>query len=515
MGIKDCAMWKGNRGMTRKQKFFLNSGTGVLKQMVAVICGFILPRYILLYYGSDTNGLISSMSNFLGFISLLEMGIGPVIQANLYGPLAQKDGEQISKIIISSERFFRKIAAIFLIYIVILAFVFPTSINTKYDVWFSVSLLVIIASSTFAQYFFGMTYQLLLNADQKAYIQMALQMATTILNTIFCIVFMRLGASIHLVKLLSASIFICRPLGQAIYVRRHYRINKKLKLTEEPIKQKWNGFAQHLAAVVCGHVDVVVLTFFSSLANVSVYSVYFNVTNGVTAIIMTAATGLESLFGNMIAKKEQKTLLKTFEMTELIVHTAVTVIFTIAAITIKPFVAVYTRGITDADYLVPAFGVMLVMAYAAQCLRVPYFRIIKAAGAFKETQNGAFLSAILNVVISVVLVFRFGLVGIALGTFVAMMYHTCYFVWYLKGHILNRSVWYFVYYLCSDILIGILAFFFTHNMAMVQVSYLSWTIFAFQVAAITIGISILVNGVLHGKTILGVVKRHLEKKKNI
>ena len=64
---------------------------GLLKQAVVMICGFILPRYFLLYYGSEVNGLISSMTHFLGFISLLELGIGPVIQANLYKPLAEKD----------------------------------------------------------------------------------------------------------------------------------------------------------------------------------------------------------------------------------------------------------------------------------------------------------------------------------------------------------------------------------------------------------------------------------------
>ena len=96
--------------MSRKKKLILNTFTGILKQAVTVICGFILPRYMLLYYGSSINGLVSSITNFLGFISLLDMGVGAVIQANLYKPLADKDSARIRELVLSSERFFRKLA---------------------------------------------------------------------------------------------------------------------------------------------------------------------------------------------------------------------------------------------------------------------------------------------------------------------------------------------------------------------------------------------------------------------
>ena len=493
--------------MNRKQKLILNSGTGLVKQLVVVICGFILPRYMLIYYGSDVNGLVSSITHFLGFISLLELGIGPVIQANLYRPLAEKNDEQISKIIISSERFFRRIAYIFIAYIAVLAIVFPIFVNTKYDALFTVYLLIILPISTFAEYFFGVTYQLLLNADQKSYIQTLLQIVATVLNTVCCIVVMYIGAPIHIVKLVSSLIFVLRPVGQAVYVHKHYHLNKKLKFIEEPIKQKWNGFAQHLAAVICGNADVIILTMFSTLANVSIYSVYYNVTNGVTMLIMTAATGLEAYFGNMIAKGERKNLEHSFSRIEWLIHFAVTVVFTIAVITVVPFISVYTRGINDADYIVPLFSTILMLAYAAQCLRVPYFRVIKAAGHFRETQNGAFISTALNVVISVALVFKFGLVGIALGTLVAMLYHTVYFVWYLRGHILNRSIWCFIKHFFIDLVILGLSWLATKNFVLAQANYLSWIVLAVKVAAVTLCIAAVVNIVVNFKAVLHWLRR--------
>ena len=476
--------------MSRKKKLLLNSSLGLIKQLVLVICGFILPRYMLLYYGSDVNGLVSSITHFLGFISLLEMGIGPVVQASLYKPLADKNNKEISKVVISAERFFRTIAKVFLGYIAILCFVFPVFVNTQFSPVYTISLLIIISISTLAQYFFGATYQLLLNADQKAYIQITLQIITVLLNTILCIVFMKLGASIHIVRLITAVVYVLRPLGQMLYVRKHYDLNKKIVLTEEPIKQKWNGFSQHLAAVITGNADVVILTLFATLASVSVYSVYYNVVYGVTSIVLTAATGLEAFFGNMLAKNERDTLNKSFQMVEWITHFAVTLLFTVTFIMITPFISVYTKGITDTDYIAPLFGHMLTLAYATECLRIPYFRMIKAAGHFKQTQNGAFISAGINVILSIALVFRFGLVGIALGTLTAMLYHTCYFVWYLRNNIINRESKYYLKYLLTDIVVWGLSYLIFKNPVLSTLNYVEWLKTAIVVFAIVLLVSL-------------------------
>lgn len=469
--------------MSRKKKLLLNTGTGILKQLITVICGFILPRYMLLYYGSSVNGLISSITHFLSFISLLDMGVGAVVQANLYKPLADKDNDQISRIVKSSEKFFRRLAYIFIAYIIALCFVFPPMV--EFEAWYTISLLLIISVSTLAQYLFGMTYQLLLNAEQKSYVQLMMQSGTILLNTVFSIILMQLGFSVHTVKLTTAAVFVLRPLGQILYVNKHYDINRKIEVIEEPIQQKWSGFSQHFAAVVCQNIDVAVLTLFSTLKNVSIYSVYFNVTYGVEQIVMTAATGLESLFGNMIAKGEKKKLLETFTAVEWITHAGVTLIFTVAGITIIPFIKVYTKGIADANYIAPIFGALLVTAYGVQCLRIPYFRIIKAAGYFKETQNGAYISAGLNIVITVALVFRFGLIGAAAGTLVAMFYHTCYFVWYLQRHILNRSIRYFIGYIVMDLVVVIASYLLTRGLTLGGENYFEWIVLAVKVFAVT------------------------------
>ena len=66
--------------------------------------------------------------------------------------------------------------------------------------------------------------------------------------------------------------------------------------------------------------------------------------------------------------------------------------------------------------------------------------MILAAGKFKETNFGAIVEAVINIVISVILIRNYGLVGVALGTLVAILYRFIYFIYYFKNNILYKDV---------------------------------------------------------------------------
>ena len=414
------------------------------------------------------------------------MGIGPVIQSNLYKPLAKKDNDQISRIIVSANRFFRRLSCILIGYIIVLICIFSFIVDGKFEIAFTTALIISIGFNIFSQYYFGITNQLLLNADQKGYVQMMLSVTSLLISTFLSVTIMKLGGSIQLVKLSTSIVYLIRPVGQNLYIKKHYKINKHIKYEEEPIKQKWNGFAQHVAAVITGNTDVTILTLFSTLGNVSVYTVYFNIVNGISNAVLTLATGLEAFWGNMIANHENDHLLNTFMFIEWAFHYLCTILFSITAILIVPFIRIYTNGITDENYVVPLFSLILVLAYYMFCLRVPYFRIIKAAGHYKQTQNGAIINASLNIVISIVLVIKLGIIGVAVGTLVAMTFHTCYFVWYLSKNILNRRIAYFIKHIVVD-LISFGVFGFLGNRISIQgISYYDWVVLAIKEAILSV-----------------------------
>lgn len=487
----------------------LNSASSLIYQLITLICGFVLPRCFLTYYGSEVNGLVSSITQFLGFISLAECGVGAVVQSALYKPLADKDMQEVSKIVVSSERFFKRIAYILLIYTAVLMVVYPLITLDSFDYLFTLTLIFVISISTFAQYYFGMTYRLLLDADQLGFLQYTIHSVALILNTASCIWLMKAGASVQFVKLTTSLIFLLQPLLLTMIAKRKYRIDHKIRFAGEPIKQKWNGLAHHVAAVVLGNTDTVVLTLFSTLENVSVYAVYHLVVNGVKQIIVSSLNGVRAMFGNMLAKGEVEELNQSFDNIEWLIHTLVTFTFSVTAVLIVPFVRVYTAQITDANYIVPPFAYMITLAQAVYCCRLPYYMLVNAAGHYKQTQGSAILEAVLNIVVSVVLVFHYGLIGVAVGTFVAMAYRTVYLVIYLKKHILHRQLHHFLKHILIDFIGTSLLFLivrvFQNNYTMEQANYFTWILLAIKVALTAIVLQFSVNGIFYRRNLSSIL----------
>ena len=100
----------------RKKRYIYSMLTSLLSQAISVFCGIVLPRVLIGQYGSELYGASTSISQFLGYIAILEGGIGGVARAALYKPLAENDKERISEIVIYIQRFFRIIAIIFCFY---------------------------------------------------------------------------------------------------------------------------------------------------------------------------------------------------------------------------------------------------------------------------------------------------------------------------------------------------------------------------------------------------------------
>lgn len=472
-----------------------------------------MPRYILSYYGSTVNGLVSSVQQILGLISFCELGVGAVVQSALYKPLADNDDVLTSKILISARKFFDKVGIILTVYVVFLAAFFPLSQRSEFDYMSTMFLVLAMSISYFAQYFFGVRDQLLVNADQRSYIQLFYQSLTIVINTALSIVIIKRGASMQIVKLVTSLVYLIRPIGLAVYVKRNYKIDYTLKLTEEPIQQKWNGLAQHFASVVLQNTDTVVLTFFSTLINVSIYNVYNLVVTGVKQIVLSITTGIQSLFGNMLAKEETVLLGKTFGCVEWLLHTITILTFTITGLLIVPFVQIYTKGITDADYIVPVFAVLITCATASYCLRLPYSMMVLAAGHYKQTQNSAIIEMILNVMISIGLVFWLGLIGVAIGTMISMTYRTVYYAVYLCKNILGRRFALFIKHIFVDIGTVICMVAATFWIKLSAVNYFAWIIMALECGGICLVVSIIINWVFYRKTLKNAVRLLFRKQK--
>lgn len=486
----------------KSRLLFYNSISPLIYQATTIICGFILPRLILGHFGTEVNGLVNSITQFLGIIAFLELGVGAVVQSSLYKPLTDNDNIAVSKVITSADKFFRRLGYVLAIYVIAMLFYYPYLVKLNFSFMFTATLIVAISVRSFAQYFFGIVNRLLLLADQKAYIQYIAQTLAVITNTLGCYILIAFDCSVQVVYGMTSVIFFLQPLAIHLYIKKHYTLNRKIHYDVEPIKQKWNGIAQHIAAVILTGSDTVILTVFSSLVNVSIYAVYYLPMSGSRLIIMSMISGIMALIGNLWAKQDLKELRKVFAWTEWLIHTGTTLIFTLTAVLIVPFVQVYTHGVRDANYIQPLFGILLVAANSGHCLRLPYNIMILAAGHYKQTQHNYIIAAVINLVISIIGVKQFGLIGVTLGTMAAMVYQTVWMAWYNSKNFIQWPMRNFFKQMAVNGVSAVLIFTVTSYFNMTGVSYLEWVVLAIKVTACGIFIALLVNYIFYKEFIL-------------
>ncbi len=500
----------------RSKKAFLNILTNLILQVFIFVYGFILPKIIMSKYGSNVNGLISSVTQFLAYISLLESGVGPVVKSILYEPISKKDNKKIIDILYATEKFFRTIAFIFIVYIIILTFAYPNIINSSKSTLYVSSLIIIISISIFSEYFFGMIYTIFLQANQETYVISIIQIGTYILSILAALIMAKIEVSVHLLKLSISLIFVLRPILQSVYVKKKYNINLKIANKNYVIKNKWDGLAQHIAYVVHSNTDITVLTLFSTLSEVSVYSVYLLVVKGVKALISAFSSGLDASFGDMISKKEDDNLRNKFEIYEIIYFMICTVLFACSIVLIVPFIKIYTHNIHDANYIRPLFGILLVISECIWAIRLPYLTLSYAAGHFKETRNGAWLECILNLIVSVFLVKKMGIVGVTIGTIIAMTIRTTEFIYHANSKILNVNIFKSLKKIALLIFIIFLTFISAKKIFIFEnSSYLNWMINAMIIFLYSSLLTFLFNFIFYRKNLrelLRIAKFILKKK---
>ena len=116
-------------------------------------------------------------------------------------------------------------------------------------------------------------------------------------------------------------------------------------------------------------------------------------------------------------------------------------LFCIAGLFILPFMALYTSGVTDVNYVDPVLPYLFIAVSLLSKGRTSSNQAINYAGHFKQTQWRSMFESFINLTVSLIAVNRFGIYGVLIGTIAALLYRTNDMILYANRRILNRSPW--------------------------------------------------------------------------
>lgn len=423
-------------------KKFSNIMSNVILQIILAISGFAIPKFILTIYGSDINGMIASITQFLGYIALVEMGISNAAVVTLYKPLSENDNIAIGNVYATVKKMYVISGILYLALTILLTLLYPFAVGKQIDSSLTANMIVILSVAGAIDFFFLNKYKVLLIANQKYYIVNNAKSIATVVTLIGSILLLLSGQSVLIVKLLFVIIHILEVLYLIIYVRIKYiHINFKSK-KGVLIKQRWNAMIHQICAVIVYNTDIAILSIFlphGSLKEISVYSVYAMVHSFINNFVGVLTVGINVFFGNLFAKNDIERIYKQYNIYEYIYFIFLCICYVSFGVLIQPFVSWYSRNVVDVNYMRMNVGLLFALVgFSAQVKEVSMV-IIRAVGQYKETQKYAISQAIINIIISVILVDKLGIVGVLIGTFISHLYMDIKIISYMGKKILSES----------------------------------------------------------------------------
>lgn len=381
--------------MSRTARFLKNTLSTAVYQLTAMVMGFITPRLMILYYGSEVNGLIVSVTEFLTYFKMVEAGLAAAAYVALYEPLARRDYPAISGVVSAARAFYNTAGWLFAGITIVFSALYPVfvpvmDINGVQMGRLSVMLLILAMGVSGTLEFWTMSrFRVLLTADQHTYVVSLASMASLLLSTALLVVLPMLGTDVIVVRLAASLTILLRAALLNRYVARHYaRVDVHARPNKGALSKRWDALCVELTNVFQQGAGVIMGTAVTREPGVlSVYGVYHMVTVGLWGVLKMATTGIYSIFGNLLVSGDKAAFQKAFDDFECLYHMAVSILFGVAAVLIVPFVNLYTHGIHDANYNVPVLGLLIIFEALTIHAKIPLDLMISASGRFGEVRR--------------------------------------------------------------------------------------------------------------------------------
>ena len=374
------------------------------------------------YIGDVGNGYYQTINQIISYVFLAQAGFSDAVIYSLYKPFAEKNKDDINAIYGGARKVFKIIG------LIILGIIFIVTVGLylfyHFEEGYRISALIcffIISTSYLISYFGrGQTYSAVLSAAQEKYVYSLIFNSVKLLCDILIVVVtikFRTLESIAIVILTMKILeeIICRIVVKRKYPDLHEIARKDTSMVKMTKDLAWT----QVGYLVLNNIDALLLMAFNGPIMVSIYTTYNYILRFLGEVASRVELSTVYSFGNVFAKKEDKrvhSLYKEFLMLFILIAFSMCLTFMIG---IRGFVSVW---VGKENYILSYITVFLfTTTLFLNILYYPLVALINADGLFKDNKKHIFICAVINLVLSVILIQFMGINGILLGTAIAFL----------------------------------------------------------------------------------------------
>lgn len=224
-----------------RRRVLHNMCSSLLYNLSVILFGLLLPRLYLTSFGSELNGLDSTIKQIFSCLTLLEAGVGLASQQAYYLPVAVGDGKAINGIFSATHHYYRRTGIVYLLVTVVFALLYPLCINTVLS-YGTVSLIVVFYGIPgIVSYLVQGKYRSFMEVEGKNYVITYITTATMAAGNLLRMLALLFTRSILLVQVTYCVPSVFQVLVLTAYMRKTIRGSTR---TIPPIWRRWPSAAR-------------------------------------------------------------------------------------------------------------------------------------------------------------------------------------------------------------------------------------------------------------------------------
>ncbi len=476
-----------------------NIAFGYISNILTLIGGFVLRTIFINHLGKTLLGVNDLYIDILSVLSMAELGIGTALNYSLYGPVARGEINKVKSYMLLYKKAYRTIGCIVAVIGIAISPFLPILVKNPGDLAVRELTLYyfIFLFNTVSTYFVAYKYSLV-NAEQKNYIQTNIITITKLLTMGIQILVIVTTRNFVLYLFTAAMVELLQKIFVSIYLNRLYPylrdkdVEKLSKQETGEIATKTKALFLHkIGDVARLQTDSTIISAFIDVGLVGILGNYKLVISSVSNFVNIIFNSVLSSFGNLIATESKEKQYQAFR--------------------IYRFMACWIYGFSAVGFgilLTPLITLWLGDEWALgtaviSCILIDYYfkgdRIVlsnfkTAAGVFEQDKYLALIQGVVNLIISIVLVMKIGLVGVYIGTIVSGLIANITKPYIIYKHILQKPVK--EYYVDSAKYLAVLLatvwiFIYLRNLLMVEITYMTFALMFVLITVIFNGLYLL------------------------
>ena len=412
--------------MSRTRKGLKNSGVALSYYIFNMVLGFISRKVFIDHLGASILGLNTTAQDILGFLNLAELGVGSAIAFTLYKPLAMNDRQAINEIVAVQGWLYRKIASFVGVGALVIMLFFPLIFKKiELPIWYAYASFIALLYSALLSYFVNYR-QILLSANQMEYKITYSYKSVLLLKTLFQIIAICYFSNGYIWWLVIQVIFsTLASLSLNHTIRKEYPylkknlddgkyLKKKYSIIIEKVKQL---FVHKIAGFTLTQTSSLIIYGYTTLSMVAIYGNYMLIINSINMMFQSIFSGVTAGIGNLVAEGDKKKILSIFEELFSSRFFCVSILCYCILKLSNPFITIWIGS----EYLLqkPTLYVIVGIMYI-NLTRTTIDAYISAYGLFSDVWAPV-LEAIVNISLSILLGYYWGITGIVSGVLISLI----------------------------------------------------------------------------------------------